>query len=103
MDKWTIAANQHLLAHLIKNLAAAKRMFPDSIPRSSRHPKDGRLVDWGPVTERNTQKLVAFKNAWAEDMRADDKGSGVPIEAQQQAWADCMARAEAEIARQEAE
>lgn len=73
-DKWGVAANNHLLAHVWK-CAARKRYFD------------------GP----QTMILVQFKNSWAEDMRADDRGDGLPIEQQQDAWHDCIKRAMAAI------
>lgn len=78
-DKWLLAANRHLIAYLMA-AALARRVFRDA----------------------DYQVLLQFKNAWAEDMRADDKGAGLEIEAQQAAWRDCMARAEEQLAQKEA-
>lgn len=74
-DRWDIAGNRHLLER-VWECAGAKRYF-DAV---------------------ETWVLVEFKNAWAEDMRADDKGEGVPIDKQKAAWQDCMERADAQIA-----
>lgn len=73
LDKWAIAANKHLLAHVLKS--ATIRCYFDP-----------------PMTET----LVKFKNAWADDMRvAEQNGQGIPIEEQKNAWEDCMSRAKA--------
>jgi len=69
-DKWESTANMHLLAHVMK--AGAHKSYYD---------------------EPQTRILVQLKNAWAEDMRADDRGEGVPVEVQRAAWRDCMDRA----------
>ena len=74
-DTWGIAANFHLLAY-VRTAAGNKRYF----------------------NPEQTGILVQFKNAWAEDMRADDKGEGIPIEKQKAAWKDCLQRAEAAMA-----
>jgi hypothetical protein len=70
-DNWAVAGNNHFLAYVLRAM------------RRKRH-----------LSEDQTREFVKFKNAWAEDMRADDRGSGVPIEAQKAAWLDCMKRAE---------
>lgn len=75
-DKWGVAANNHLLAHVWK--CAARKQFFDA---------------------DQTRILVQFKNSWAEDMRADDKGEGISVEQQRVAWEDCMERADQQIAQ----
>lgn len=74
-DKWGMEANQHLLAFVLKNLSVKRTFDP-----------------------RETRILVRYKNLWAQQMRLDDSGEGVPIPEQQEVWAECMRRAEAEIA-----
>lgn len=74
-DKWGIEANQHLLALVLRNLGE-KRTFD----------------------ELQTRILVRYKNLWAEQMRLDDTGEGVPISEQREVWTECMRRAEEEIA-----
>jgi hypothetical protein len=69
-NNWTLTANRHLFAYILK-CGALRRYFD----------------------EAETKILVAFKNAWAEDMAVDDKGQGIAITAQEAAWADCMERA----------
>lgn len=73
-DNWGCAANRHLLAYILRAV------------------KDRRAVV-------GTNVLVRFKNLWADQMRlsADPKGE-VPIDEQQDVWAECMRRAEEEIA-----
>lgn len=83
-------ANRHLLGYAI---AHPQFCHPDS----AYDPVTHRSIP-GPIGTSRTKILVQFKNSWAEDMRAEKRPS---IWQQQQAWADCMARAEAEIARQE--
>jgi hypothetical protein len=85
-DKWGMAANRHLLAYAMKH---PKRLAPDS----TFDPVTHQAVP-GPLTAKHTSVFVQFKNAWADDMRADDRGEGLPVEQQQEAWCDCMARAE---------
>lgn len=88
-DRWDIAANRHLLEQVRRH---PKRYAPDT----SYDPKLRQVVP-GPLTRAYTAIVVHWKNAWVEDMRADDKGEGVSIEAQQRAWEDCMARADEQI------
>lgn len=74
-DKWAIEGNQHFLAFILRNLRN-KRTFG----------------------ERETRILVARKNLWAAQMRLSETADGVPIQEQQEVWAECMRLAEAEIA-----
>jgi hypothetical protein len=72
-DGWEIAANRHLLSHIAYQ--AQKRVYY--------------------VGENLTAPLVAYKKAWAQDMREWD---GLPlVEDQKRTWAECMARADASI------
>lgn len=71
LDKWGIVANSHLLAYVIVKMGEKRCFDPDE-----------------------TRLLVQAKNAWAEDMRADDRGEGIDVSLQKAAWADCIARAE---------
>jgi hypothetical protein len=71
-DKWDMAGNRHLLAYVLKAGFTEKRRFD----------------------EAKTRTLVAYKNAWVEDMRSAETGEeGMPVEAQKAAWEDCMQRA----------
>lgn len=94
MDGWEVRANRLLLKHLGTRLAADPRAYGPVMPG----------VPGGtcyfPEQERATAVLVAYKRAWASDMRESaDSENSVPITAQQEAWRDCMGRAESEIAR----
>jgi hypothetical protein len=71
-DKWETAANNHLMAHVM--LAAKGKSYFDPV---------------------QTRLLVEAKHAWADDMRAEDTGDGVPVDVQRAAWDDCIARAAA--------
>lgn len=74
-DNWALAANRHLLAFILSSLRE-KRCFDP----------------------RETRILVRFKNLWAQQMRLDAAADGVPVSEQKEVWAECMRRAEAEIA-----
>lgn len=50
-------------------------------------------------TPEATRRLVAAKNAWAQDMAADDVGDGVPAGRQLETFLEVMASAEADIER----
>ena len=70
MDPWGIAANKHLLAHLVRKVLAKQ-----------------------PIASHS--RYIEYKNAWARDMREACENGAVPIAFQRESWADCMARAEA--------
>lgn len=99
-DKWGEVANTHLLAH-IAHQAKAGVHYAAGRDRTAGHLGNG----WKPTREtaEMTAMLVAYKNAWARDMRewAVDRETGevvIPSAAEQKrAWDDCMSRAEAEI------
>lgn len=87
---WDTAANRHLTAYL---MAHGKRLFVDAV-----YDSNARQVVIGPISRQNETVLRAFRDAWAEDMRAGP----VPEDQGLAWWKDCMERAEAEIARQNA-
>lgn len=90
-DKWDVAADLHLLAHI-------RRVMSDD-PRKYGHlGKNG--TGWTDEFEANVKRLVAAKNQWAADMRdvARHTGGSVDVEVQREAWRDYMRAAEAEIA-----
>jgi hypothetical protein len=77
LDPWALAANRHLLAHVMRAGSRGRRYTPD-----------------------DTDVLIEAKNAWAADMRdieANHPGS-TDVELQRSCWNDYMARAEAKIA-----
>jgi hypothetical protein len=84
---WDTAANRHLTAYLMTH---STRLFPDAAYDGAR-----REVVVGPLSRENELILRSFRDAWAEDMRAGP----VPEDQGISMWADCMDRAEAEIAR----
>lgn len=94
-DGWDVRANHLLLKHLSMRLAADSRAYG---PRRSCLPGE---TCYSPEQERATIVLLGYKHAWARDMREAAAELGeVRIETQREAWRDCMARAEAEIAHQ---
>lgn len=88
-SKWEIEGNYKLLAQ-VKNMG--KRAHPDSSMNLR-----GEIVP-GPIGTRITQRLVAAKNAWVQDMTVLDPGNGVKRERQMEAWQEVMAAANADIA-----
>lgn len=91
-DGWLIAANKHLLAHIARQAAAG--IHYASVRDRNVYP---RLKDYKADAETTalTGVLVDYKNAWARDMREWD---GLPaVEDQKRTWAECMARADAQI------
>jgi hypothetical protein len=73
-DEWAAAANIHLLG-VVTRAVMERRSFD----------------------ARQTRILVKFKNLWADQIRLSAIDGGVPISEQQEVWAECMKRAEAEI------
>jgi len=73
-DNWTIASNLHFLAYILRAAQGRRKVI-------------------------GTDIFVRHKNLWAEQMRlsADPKGE-VPVAEQKEVWAECMKRAEEEIA-----
>lgn len=91
MDGWDVRANELLLKHLATRLGADPRAYGPLTAFVPRTP----APCYSPEQERATGVLVAYKRAWAADMReAANAANEVAIETQQEAWADCMARAE---------
>jgi hypothetical protein len=76
LDPWVRSANWHMLAVCLRSVARRTKISPEE-----------------------TAIIVRYKNAWAEDMREANEGGDVPVEVQQAAWKDCMARAWADIER----
>lgn len=72
MNRWMMSANRHLLGYI------------------AHHSHGKCFFDAG-----QTRILVEAKNAWAEDMQADDAndGKGIPVAIQRKAWDECMANA----------
>lgn len=73
-DDWDIAANNHLMAVVMRAMLA-KRVY----------------------TPEETRTLVAYKNRWSQLMRESDTGQGVPPNEQRDCWRECMRMAEERI------
>lgn len=104
-DRWDVAANRHLVAHLLRELWANPRAYghPASVHAMRTMSREQfPNADASPEFVRAVRTLVAYTRAWAQDMRemAAESGGVVPVELQRAAWEDCMARAEADIAMQ---
>lgn len=89
-DKWDLAANRHLLAHL---LAGAPGRYLSPQDRA-----DKGQGKWSPDIETVDQHkaLIAAKAEWAKTMREEEaygKG-GVPLEIQTNVWDGLMRGAE---------
>lgn len=83
-DRWDVAANNHLLAHI------RRRLGPNHAAYGIRHSH---------AMERCTQALVKAKNLWAQVMREEAGDSPeVDVETQQTFWKHCIGEAEREIA-----
>ena len=81
-QKWDVQANLHLLKHI---RCHPKRYAPDC---------EGYPVVAGPETRRRTARLVAGKNAWAEDMRATNP---VPADGGRAWWDDIIRRCDEDL------
>lgn len=106
-DRWDIAANRHLLAYIVRRMTANPHAYgrPASyLAMRATTSRENPHAD-APEFVRAVEILVAYTRAWAQDMRewADPQTGQIgrpPVAAQQAAWEDCMARAEADIATQ---
>lgn len=87
-DGWATNANLLLLAYFDgkRNAGVMARYAPDS----------PNPPNPGPLTRARTAVLVKWKNVWARDMREDRELYDGKLEGRA-FWADCMARAEAEL------
>jgi len=104
-DQWDVAANRHLVAHLLRELRANPHKYgqPASyLAMRATTRRENPHADASPEFMRAVETLVAYTRAWAQDMRemAAESGGVVPVDLQRAAWEDCMARAEADIATQ---
>jgi hypothetical protein len=101
-DAWDTAANSHLLNYITRGLVEktihgikaardANCYAPDS-----RFDAAKRCAVPGPETIARTAILTKWKNVWARDMREDRELYDGKLDGKR-AWADCMAKAEAEI------
>lgn len=98
-DRWDITANTHLLAHIARQAELGIHYSVGDPPVVHR----GK--DWKPSrqTQELTAILVAYKNAWAQDMREWDVNPAtgevlIPPESEERrTFAECMRRADEEI------
>lgn len=99
-DHWTEDANMHLRAYLGSQLAVDSQRYGRPASYMGMKTMQSKSADASPEFVRNVQILVRHKNLWAEQMRlsADPKGE-VPVPEQKEVWAECMRRAEEEVAR----
>ena len=91
--KFDTEGNRHVTAYLSRNGA---RLFADS-----RYDPEIRSIVVGPKSRCAEKVLRDFARAWAEDMRQADRDGELPADGGISWFADCMQRAEAEIARQD--
>jgi hypothetical protein len=98
-DAWDMRANRLLLAHLGDQARAGVHYCDEETRQGLR--KAGEPSD---ESRALMAPLIAYKHAWAQDMResADSEGR-VPISVQMAAWRDCMQRANVEVDRIRAE
>lgn len=106
-DEWEIESNQRLLKHLT-TILAKKASAMGEVPKIEREYVKGKFSGLksvpSPQQVQTTAVLVAYKKAWAQDMRewGVDKETGEllkPTTAEREtSWNSCMQRAMAEIA-----
>jgi hypothetical protein len=92
-DGWDTQANRFLLGY-IGDQARAGAHYCDEQTRSGARSAEKPSQE----TRALTAPLVAYKNAWAQDMRdmANERNE-VPMDVQKATWADCMRRANLEV------
>lgn len=105
-DEWDIESNQRLLKH-ITTVLAKKADVMGEIPKIQREYVKGKFSGLKSVPSaqqiQTTAVLVAYKKAWAQDMRewGVDKATGEvlkPTTAERETtWNSCMQRAMTEI------
>lgn len=100
-DDWDMAANRHLLGYITKRMARNSMIYGEGPSSEAMRDKERMHLanaDAHPKFITNVHTLVAYKNRWADMMRAAADQDGVPIDEQQEIWTECMRLAEAEIA-----
>lgn len=96
-DHWDIAANRHLLAYLLGHRIPGRGPSYAAMRDPTR--LEDKILDASPEFVANVKTLVAYKNAWAQDMRDEVAPS---LEFQRKCWDECMERAKAAFAQREA-
>lgn len=97
-DNWDEDANLHLRSYLNNQLAANPQRYGRPASYMAMKVMKAKNADASPEFIANVGILVRHKNVWASQMRASATADGVPIAEQQEVWAECMKRAEEEIA-----
>lgn len=107
-DEWDIEANQRLLKH-ITTVVAKKCDVMGEVPKIQREYMNGKFSGLKSVPSaqqvQTTAVLVAYKKAWAQDMRewGVDEATGEvlkpTIPERETAWNSCMQRAMADVAK----
>lgn len=99
MDGWGLLANRRLLQYLTTVMPGNSQRYgrPPTLEgmKASKEPN----ADASPEFVRAVHILVAFKNRWADLMRASATKDGVPIPEQEASWNEGIRMAEAEIAQ----
>lgn len=99
-DNWTHSANLHLLGYITREVSAKPQRYghgPSYEAMTDRARVNDKILDASPEFVACVQVLVSYKNGWAQDMRDESAEASPTIERQQAYWAECMARAEAQI------
>lgn len=91
-DKWSMAANDHLLAYIQRN---PKHYHPDASFGDDGH--GSKRIHPGPEGTRRTRLLVDGKNGWAQCMRETQEDDRVDVETQKGMWELFMGAAEEKI------
>lgn len=101
-DQWDSAANHHLHAYISRMVAAKPKRYgqgPSYEAMADQKRLGDKVLDASPEFVACVQVLVGYKNGWANDMREEAIAGAVPVERQKAYWADCMRRAEEQIAQ----
>lgn len=98
-DAWDAAANRYLMGHIAKQLSKNPKAYGKPASYETLRASDADLTQLG-LDKHNldasqefvehVHKLVALKNAWAEDMRDIAVKGEVPPETQKAVWHDYM-------------
>jgi hypothetical protein len=98
-ERWTVAANFHLLAYFRARIARDPRCY--GVPASYLAMKnttreESPNADASPEWIANVYRIVAAKNAWVAEMLdiADNNLGEVPTEIQKQIWDDLIGNAD---------
>ena len=105
-NKWDMAANRHLLGHMIRKVCqrsarygrpASYKLLTARIEDLRQIGIDEKLLDADGKFVANVKRLIEAKNNWAADMRDLECNGEVPSETQKAVWNDYINTAEAGI------